>query len=184
MREIWKDVPGYKGLYKVSNLGNVKSLRRVVVCTKGKYKGSVYTHQEKNMSATPTGRSYKSDNHYLSVMLSKNGKTKRKLVHILVADAFIPNVDKLPQVNHKDGDKTNNRLENLERCTREYNMQHATHVIKTVGCFSPIRVKCVETGETYRSLSEAQRRTGIDRHAIRKACAKGTMVSGKHWTQE
>lgn len=91
--EIWKDVVGYEGLYKVSNLGNVYSN---------------YVH-----------RSLKQGNHrdgYKFVILNKNGKSKYMSVHRLVATAFIPNQDDLPEVNHKDEDKTNNCVDNLEWC--------------------------------------------------------------------
>lgn len=106
--EIWKDIAGYEGLYKVSNLGRVKSL---------------------NYNRTRKERLF--DLHlrrgYLYVVLSKNCISKKFSVHRLVATTFIENPDNLPQVNHKDEDKTNNRVDNLEWCTAEYNINYGTH---------------------------------------------------------
>lgn len=103
MREIWKDIPGYEGLYRVSNLGNVKSLN---------WRN---TGEAKNLYLKPHRRGY------LQVELAKNGIKKCFVVHRLVATAFLPNDDLLPQVNHKDENKKNNRADNLEWCTQSYN---------------------------------------------------------------
>lgn len=120
MEEIWKDVVGYEGLYKVSNLGNVKSLDRTVEqfnhakqrMVKTTYKGRMLKQSERN-------------NGYLFVGLKENGKKQKKEnIHRLVAKAFIPNPEKKPQVNHKDRNKKNNHLSNLEWCTTHENMQH------------------------------------------------------------
>ena len=70
--------------------------------------------------------------NYSSVMLSKNGKTHRYYIHRLVAETFIENPNNLPVVNHKNGDKYNNNVDNLEFCSYEYNSYHAVHVIKTL----------------------------------------------------
>lgn len=107
MQEIWKDVKGYEGLYKVSNLGNVLSLNyhRMKI---NKLKKFTLNHKG-----------------YFTVHLCNNKKNKRILVHRLVALAFIPNPNKLPQINHKDGDKQNNKVDNLEWCTNGENQLHA-----------------------------------------------------------
>ena len=107
MEEIWKDIPGYEGLYKVSNLGNVKSLN---------WRN---TGEEKNLWLKPHNKGY------LQVELANGGTKKCFVVHRLVAIAFIPNPDCLPQVNHKDEDKTNNCVENLEWCSRSYNARYS-----------------------------------------------------------
>lgn len=101
-------IPGYEGLYMVSNLGRVKSLN--------------YNHTGKERLLILRT----ADNGYLKVDLHKNGIQKRFSVHRLVAMAFIPNPDNLPCVNHKDEDKTNNCVENLEWCTRKYNANYGT----------------------------------------------------------
>lgn len=106
-KEIWKDIDGYEGLYKVSSYGNVLSL---------KYCGS----NRKHLLAPNIDH-----RGYLMAHLSKRGKTKTFKIHRLVASAFIPNPDNLPQVNHKDGDKLNNCVDNLEWCTCSYNVKHA-----------------------------------------------------------
>ena len=98
-KEIWKDIQGYEGLYQVSNLGRVKSL----------YKGGTILKGSVN------------NRGYHIVMLYKGGKYKHFLIHRLVAQAFISNPQKLPQVNHKDEDKSNNSVSNLEWCTNIYN---------------------------------------------------------------
>ena len=95
-QEIWKPINGYEVLYEVSNYGRVRSLN--YFC-RGK-------HEILKLSAKP--------NTYLKVALRKDGKVKYYRVHRLVADAFLPNPLNLPQVNHKDGNKHNNRPENLE----------------------------------------------------------------------
>lgn len=100
--EVWKDIKGYEGLYQVSNLGRVKHLK------KNKIK-----------------EIYHSKHGYCRVGLSKNGKMKNKLVHRLVAEQFIDNEMDKPQVNHIDGDKSNNRVENLEWVTASENQIHS-----------------------------------------------------------
>lgn len=112
MTEIWKDIEGYEGLYQVSNLGRVKSLERRV---RAKKPGTTQRIKERirKFSYTTEGYAY--------VVLSKEGVHKTILVHRLVADAFVPNPDNLPCVNHKDEDKKNDTSDNLEWCTYSYN---------------------------------------------------------------
>ena len=103
MEEIWKDVDGFEGIYQVSNLGRVKSLERVVnypKCTKHV--------KEHIMSGSDNGHGY------LTVMMRVNNKGVRKYIHRLVAQAFIPNPKNLPEVNHKDENRSNNNVMNLE----------------------------------------------------------------------
>lgn len=107
MIEIWKDIEGYEGFYQVSNLGNVRSLN----WGKQGYVRNLYLKHH------PRG--------YRQVELVKNGKRKMLTVHRLVAQAFIPNPDGLTSINHKDEDKTNNRVENLEWCDKRYNFWYS-----------------------------------------------------------
>ena len=132
MEEEWRDITGYEGLYQVSNLGRVRSLDR--------YKNQV--SKSKNVySAFCPGRilrqSYRSKtSKYLRVSLYHLAGDGVKscgasyLVHILVAQAFIPNPNNLPCVNHKDEDKTNNCVDNLEWCTHKYNCNYGNRNIK------------------------------------------------------
>ena len=117
MEEVWKDIKGYEGLYKVSNFGRVKSLCRKSIC------GSHYiTIKEKILKPSKTG----SDRKYLHIILAKDGINISKFIHRLVAEAFIPNPNNLPQINHKDEDPSNNCVYNLEWCDAKYNMNYGT----------------------------------------------------------
>ena len=111
--ENWKDIKGFEGYYQISTLGRVKSLERYIQC-----KNCIRYIPEKIRSL---GKCWL----YPFVSLSKNGKVIVENVHRLVAEAFIPNPDNLPQVNHKDGNKFNNCVENLEWVTCSENVIHA-----------------------------------------------------------
>ena len=111
MIEEWRPIEGYEGLYEVSNTGKVRSVDRYV-----KYSnGQIHLHKGKVLSPV------KSNFGYLLVSLCCNGKYKSISVHRLVAQAFIENPDNLPEINHKNEDKTNNSVDNLEFCDRSYN---------------------------------------------------------------
>ena len=114
IKEIWKDITGYEGLYQVSNLGEVKSLERMISNGKGlvKVKERILTQSITNWG-------------YYRVALYKNGVRKYCKVHRLVAEAFIPNPESKEQVNHIDGNKLNNCVDNLEWSTRIENLNHA-----------------------------------------------------------
>lgn len=108
MNEVWKDIDGYDGKYQVSNLGRVRKTRFY-----GKPRIHVLKPQMINSG-------------YLKVQLmADDGTVKQRLVHRLVALAFIPNLDNLEMVNHKDENKTNNVVENLEWCSRSYNQKYS-----------------------------------------------------------
>ena len=110
--EVWKDIKGYEGLYQVSNLGKIRSLR----C----WTGRIYLVRNKILNPS------RNQKGYLQVQLCKNGKRKQCLVHRVVAEIFIPHFDeKQDIVNHIDGNKLNNIVENLEWCTQKQNVQHA-----------------------------------------------------------
>lgn len=116
MKEIWKDIKGYEKFYQVSNFGRVKSLQRKHYCPKKDE--IIIIEKEKIIKAYMV-------KGYMSVVLTSNNKSKTFLVHRLVAKTFITNIENKPEVNHKDGNKLNNCVENLEWCTKSENIQHA-----------------------------------------------------------
>jgi len=105
---MFKDIKNYEGLYKVNEIGEVKSLEK---------KRRHITYKERILKPIK--------DNYLKVSLFKNGKGKRVSIHRLVAKTFLKNKNSYPQVNHKDGDKFNNNVKNLEFCTAKQNMKHA-----------------------------------------------------------
>lgn len=117
MEEIWKDIIGYEGLYQISNLGRVKSLERLVVC--GHPKSKPRRKKEKILNENFDSCGYK------HVQLNHKNKFKSFKIHRLIAIHFIPNPFNHPVINHINGIKTDNRLENLEWCTHKHNIQHA-----------------------------------------------------------
>lgn len=120
MKEVWKDIEGYEGLYQVSNLGRVKSLKRKRYDINNKK--IIYENKIKIIKGQDTKKGY------LLVRLYKNNCYTIKSIHRLVAEAFIPNPDNLPQVNHKDENVANNIVSNLEWCTNEYNINYGSRL--------------------------------------------------------
>ena len=167
MKEIWKDVFGYEGFYQISSLGNVKSLDRIVKNKASKRRGEYfvpikgkYPKQHKNVKG------------YLTVGLCKDKKHKSVLVHRLVALHFIPNPGMLDQVNHIDGDKTNDCVENLEWCTQ---VENAMHAVRT-GLLKPHNEHRVVGTDSngnkvyFKSAAEAGRVLSIDSGSICSVC--------------
>lgn len=118
MKEVWKAVVGYEGIYEVSNFGRVASLERVNA------RGQIVSSRIK--ATKPNNRGY------IQINLSKDGKQEYRLLHRIVAEAFIPNPEGLPQVNHKDEDKNNNSANNLEWCTNMYNRHYGTGLERAI----------------------------------------------------
>lgn len=186
--EEWRDVKGYEGLYQVSSFGRVKSVARRAFSTPfGKGNGSRPV-PEKILSCQDW-------NGYVSILLGKSvrksgvsvRKKKHALVHRLVAEAFIPNPENKPQVNHIDRDKKNNNANNLEWVTGLENQRHW----RTQFDNPPIdkskwskRVRCVESGVEYESLLDAARKTGINYSGICrvvKHIPRYRTAGGYHW---
>lgn len=114
MKEIWKDIIGYEGLYQISNMGRVKAL------SVRKLRGIYYhTQPEKIMKLNTSGK------RYYNVQLSRDNINKYYSVHRLVATHFVPNIENKSTVNHIDGDRYNNCYSNLEWCTVKENIHHA-----------------------------------------------------------
>ena len=166
--EEWKPVRNYEGKYMVSNTGEVKSLN---------YRR---TGKERILKGVDYGEGY------LYVNLYKYGKGKQCMIHRLVAMAFIPNPDNLPEVNHKNEDKTDNRVENLEWCSRLYNntyngrakkagkklrgrKQSEEHIKKKS---KPVFSVNKKSGLImwWKSIMEAERCTGINKSSITQCC--------------
>jgi len=114
MNEIWKDIKDYEGLYKISNKGNVKSLDRIILYKNGKRR--FFESQQISLVNT---------HGYSTVSLNKNGNGKRFYLHRLLALSYLPLVKGKNDINHINGIKDDNRLENIEWCTQSENVQHA-----------------------------------------------------------
>ena len=158
MEEIWRDIKGFEGKYMVSNLGRVKSLN---------YNK---TGKEKIMKGVPDGYGY------FQLSLCKEGKVKNCRINRLVAQAFIPNPDNLPEVNHKDKIRTNNRVDNLEWCTTQYNVEYSK--AKAVIGINKVSGLILE----FPSANEAKRQTGINQSNIIQCCkGRRNSAGGFYW---
>ena len=162
--DSWKDIPGYEGYYQASRDGRIRSCSRF---------------NDKTHAIRPGKelKLYVGDNGYLHCSLSIDGKFTLGSVHRLVASAWIPNVDNKPQVNHIDGNKVNNQIENLEWVTQSENMNHA----KDHGLWDPqkcgnieqirhgIPVRCITDGKTYNSIASAARYYKLDFQSVKES---------------
>ena len=120
-KEIWKDIKEYEGLYQISNFGRVKSLKRKVYAGRGRMRWQY----EKILSENKTN-----GNGYKIVSLCKKSQSKNKYIHKLVAETFLNNPNNYKYVNHKDENKENNYVDNLEWCTAQYNITYNNLHIK------------------------------------------------------
>jgi hypothetical protein len=165
--EEWKDIEGYEGLYQISNLGRVKSLPR---------NDKFYKRAEEIILKT-----FKCGSGYQEVILHKDRKRKPKLIHRLVAEAFILNQKNRREVNHKDGNKANNTVSNLEWVTPSENQRHSIDVLKNTRSKTK-KVICVETNEVFLSLKSASDKYNLKAPLIWKCCNnKQRTTGGYHW---
>ena len=168
----WKAVRGFEGYYEVSDHGDVRSVDRKVCDTKG-----VIRHLSGRMMKSCRAKGRNNDGYYV-VNLRKGGAAHVIPIHILVATAFLPNPDDLPTVNHKDGNKTNNDVQNLEWATYRENNMHALRF----GLRRPRGSSVVQINDSgrvvarFRSVCEASRSTGIGRSSI-SHCVNGRVSS-------
>lgn len=185
--EIWKDVPDYEGLYKASNYGNVKRCEKI--CWRGKnYKTKVILPERQIKGSLVKG--------YWVIGLWKKGKVHNQAVHRIIAKTFIPNPENKPQIDHIDGNRLNNRVENLRWVTDKENVNNPiTLKRKSVaamgnymkGRFGALhhnskKVKCIETGSVFCGFAEASRKTGISAFGISLvANGKRQTAGGYHW---
>ena len=161
MQEVWKPVPGYEGLYEVSDAGRVRSLGRFVRCDRGKrwIKGVILIPVRVNGG-------------YLIVNLCKDGTMKACKIHRLVAHVFLSNPDNLPEVNHKDEVKTNNCVDNLEWCDSKYNNNYGTRNNRLAEIFSKKVYQYTIDGELVKvwpSTAECKR-NGFNQGTISRCC--------------
>ena len=163
--EEWRDIVGYEGIYQVSNWGRVKSLPRKIKNQYGK--------EERMMTQRLDKDGYK------RVGLNKDGKQIYYGVHRLVAQAFIENPYNYQQVNHKDENKANNKVDNLEWCTQEYNQNYGTINERRTQKLKK-KVICITTGEKFDSITEASKKYNIKNRAdISKVCKGKRNYCGK-----
>ena len=174
MTEVWKDIEGYEGLYQVSNLGRVKRL-----AGKCRVKGGERTVPEKILKGDIRSG-------YRRVQLCKEGVWERLLVHRIVTNAFIPNPDNLPCVNHKDENPSNNNVENLEWCTHKYNSNYGTSPDRIGEKLSKKVYQYSKDGtfiREWKSLHEIRKELGYNESCICLCCnGKQYSAYGYKWS--
>lgn len=149
-----RDIKGYEGLYAVTSCGKVWS-----------YRSQKFLKSNINRGG------------YEYVVLSVGDERKTLTIHKLVAEAYIPNPLGLPQINHKDEDKTHNYLNNLEWCDAAYNMNYGSRTEKTQK-----KIYCVELDRTFNGLREAARELNLHHNLISRCCqGKQKTTGGYHW---
>lgn len=174
---IWVDIKGYEGLYKISSTGEIKSVDRYVKHGR---------HDNDNLKFIK-GRILKQDENkkrfgYMQVNLWKNNKGKTFKVHRLVAEHFIPNPNNHPQVNHIDGDKTNNNISNLEWVTDKENKIHGWENNLYNSEHRKKKIICLENGIIYDSVKLASEEIPCDRRYLFKHLkGKVKSVKGLHY---
>ena len=167
--EIWKDINGYEGFYQISNYGRVRSLPRWIYYSDGRkyHYDAVLLRQKVDHGG------------YNLVELTINCNVKTHKVHRLVAEAFIPNPNCLPEVNHKDENKNNNRADNLEWCDNEYNNHYGTRlerihniVIQSQG--KPVVFTRISDGEKYYypAIRVSAKDLGLDERSVHRCLKK------------
>lgn len=161
----WADIPGYEGLYKVSDGGDVYSLPRMII---RKAFGSKFING-RYLAKSVCGKGYR----YVS--LNKDGRRKNHYVHRLVAESFIDNPNKYPQVNHINGDKDDNRVSNLEWVTCAENIQHSFDIGLRLNYQKRLRKLSNEEVVAIRNAREVERKT-IESIAKRYGVSNATII--------
>ena len=152
------DIQGYEGIYAITSCGKV------------------WSYKAKNFLKT-----YKTSKGYEKVYLYKDNIVKHPTIHKLVAMAYIPNPNNLPQINHKDENKQNNAVNNLEWCTNKYNSNYGTRN-KRMAKSKMKKVFCIELNRMFDSEKQAERELGIGVSRISECClGKNKTAGGYHW---
>ena len=187
--ELWKDIKGYEGIYQISNLGNIRSLERITILeSENQHKKYKANRHIKCKIKKPTVNKC----GYYQTVLYKKGKKRNVLVHRLVAEAFLPNLNNKPTINHIDGNKLNNKLDNLEWATYT---EQLIHVNSFLGKKSVISEKCREKraiqlrkqvkrsdGKVYNSIAKASKDNNTYSSAIVRCCqGKLKSTGGYSW---
>lgn len=177
--EIWKDIEGYENKYEVSSYGQVRSVEREYTSIGGKK-----VHKKGRIL-----KQFSDKRNYKRVALCANGVCKQKAVHRLVAMAFLNSEKDKPEVNHKDGNPSNNNADNLEWCSRSENILHSYRKLGREWNAGRPRVKviCIETGESFNSIVDAARSKGLDVRNVHSAIyAKNgrRTCGGFHWKKD
>lgn len=179
--EIWKDIKGYEGIYKISNLGRIKSLEKIKYCGHKNSKPQII--KERLIKPNKETKYAKDGNiQYIRyrVKLYKDNKSKTYTLARLVAEAFIPNPNNLDTVDHIDKDTSNNRVSNLRWLSREDNSKdHRIDNRNTVR-----KIRCIEKDIIFNSIREASKFINICEQAIGKAANpkdRHKTAGGYHW---
>lgn len=176
INEIWKPVVGWEGLYECSNMGRVKSVDR--------YVPHRYDGEFQFIKGTIRKTKY-NNGGYEIITLSKDGKEKTCLVHRLVAQAFIPNPNNLPEINHRDENTKNNCVDNLEWCNREYNLYYGTGIRRRAEKIMVPVIQYTKDGmliKKWDSMQEVMKELGINRGNISNCCSgRCKSVGGYKW---
>lgn len=171
--ELFLPIKDFETLYEISNKGNVKALKRKY--TTNKLKNIERYTSEKILKPSLDGSGYQ------QVILSKNGSMYSKKIHRLVAESFIENPNNYNEINHKDEDKTNNNVENLEWCDRQYNVNYGNRTNKTKKKVYQYDLN-KNLINTYNSLTECCNATLFPRSSISNACINQNTFRGYLWT--
>jgi len=165
IEEIWKDIKEYEGMYQCSNLGNIKTLDRYIKEKSGKlqFKKGIPIKQRLNK------------NGYLQFGLNKNATRKMVYTHIIIANTFLENLSNFEVVNHKDGNKLNNKIDNLEFCTYSLNNKHAyTELNRNISDYgaSKVHVYIIDTIDKslkyYETITETSKNINLSHTQINR----------------
>ena len=172
LREIWKEVKGFEGLYQVSNLGRVRSADRIDRYGRD-YKGKILQPATDNLG-------------YLKIGLCNNGDKVSVRLHRLVAEAFISNTNHYKYVNHKDENKQNNKVDNLEWCTAKYNCNYGSRVSRIKDKLNLRVIQFSKDGKEIRRWNSIQEATDtLKIRNISQACkGKRNHAGGYIWQYE